>query len=180
MQKRQILPMLGFCLLIAAIVLFFLNGKSTVTRSATQDSKTPKPPTSYDSSRNNPTAKSNAATATGESPALNHQALLEEINEAAVTYDAAALPRIQPYLTHSAPEVREAAKNGMIVLGDAAAGPLLREASRHVTTPQEAVALLEAADYVELPSGSVLLKSQAAPNTPRPSGNLPQSPLLPQ
>jgi hypothetical protein len=85
----------------------------------------------------------------------NQSAILATIEDAAVTYDAKALPAIEPYLVDPDPVVRAAALNGMIVLGDAAAAPLLREASRHVDTPQEAVALLEAAKFVELPSANL-------------------------
>lgn len=77
--------------------------------------------------------------------------ILAEIEAASVTYDAAALPRIERFLLHPDPEVRQSARDGMIVLGDAAAGPLLRDASRHMADPREAAALLESADYVELP-----------------------------
>lgn len=106
----------------------------------------------------------------GESPSadrpLSREAILARIEDAAVTYDAKALPRIQPYLLDSDPVLREAAINGMIVLGDAAAGPMLREASRHVTSPHEAVRLLEAADYVELPSGLPALRKRSAAPSP--------------
>jgi hypothetical protein len=101
--------------------------------------------------------------------ASSHETILAEIQDAAVTYDAKALPRIQPYLLDSDPAVREAAIQGMIILGDAAAGPMLREASRHAKTPQEAVKMLEAADYVELPSGTLPLKKRGAgPPPPAP------------
>ena len=77
-------------------------------------------------------------------------------------------PRLEPkrFLLHPDPEVRESARNGMIVLGDAQAGPLLREASRHVTDPREAAVLLEAADYVELPSATPRLRKRS-PVQPR-------------
>ena len=82
---------------------------------------------------------------------VSREEILAEIEAASVTYDAAALPRIERFLLHSDPEVRQSARDGMIVLGDAAAGPLLRKASRHIADPLEAAALLKAADYVELP-----------------------------
>ena len=98
----------------------------------------------------------------------SRDAMLAAIKDASVTYDAKALPIIEAYLLHADPLIRAAAKNGMIVLGDAAAGPLLREASHHVATPHEATALLEAADYVELPSASVTLKKGVPRKTPAP------------
>jgi hypothetical protein len=82
--------------------------------------------------------------------------LLEEINDAAVMYDPAYLPAIQKYLLHPDQEVRKAAINGMIVLGHREASPMLREASKLAPSPHEAVAMLEAADYLELPSTSMI------------------------
>ena len=95
-------------------------------------------------------------------------AILNTIEQASVTYDAKALPLIEPYLLHQDPEVRLAAMNGMIVLGEAAAGPLLRKAAEKSTSPKEAVALSEAADFVELPSGTFVPKERTSPGTRKP------------
>jgi hypothetical protein len=93
---------------------------------------------------------------TGDNGAAKpREEILEEINDAAVTYDPADLPRIEPYLLHPDEEIRQAAMNGMVTLGDASAGALLRKAAALAPTPQEAVRLLEAADYVELPSATL-------------------------
>ncbi|HAL70857.1 MAG TPA: hypothetical protein DCP71_03700 [Verrucomicrobiales bacterium] len=90
--------------------------------------------------------------------------ILETIQDAAVSYDAKELPKIQPFLLHPDPEVRAAALQGMIDLGDAAAAPLLRAASQLALSPEEALALKQAADYVELPSGSLLNKGKGSGN----------------
>lgn len=82
--------------------------------------------------------------------------VLEFIHEAAISYSAEELPKIQPFLQHPDPEVRAAALQGMITLGDAAAAPLLRNAAQFAISAEEAAALRQAADYVELPSGSLL------------------------
>lgn len=86
------------------------------------------------------------------------RALLEKIHDASVTYDPQQLPIIAEFLLHDEAEVRKAALDGMIVLGDSAAAPLLRQAALSAPTPQEAVALEEAADYMELPSASLQKK----------------------
>ena len=101
------------------------------------------------------------------------EALLAEIEQLSVTYDAKELPKIEPYLLHRDPEVRQAAMNGMIVLGDTAAAPLLREAAKKVPTPQEAVALTEAAEYMELPAGSFIPKDRTKEGARVPSGTKP-------
>jgi hypothetical protein len=100
-------------------------------------------------------------------------AILGEIEHASVTYDAKALPDIERYLLHPDSEVRQAAMNGMIVLGDAAAGPLLRKAAEKAPTPKEAVALTEAADYIELPPGTFIPKDRTAPGTRMPAEGKP-------
>ena len=89
--------------------------------------------------------------------------ILEEINDAAVMYDPSYLPAIQKYLLHHYPEVRKAGINGMIVLGHRDASPMLREASKLAPSPHEAVAMLDAADYLELPSASMLEDGKIKP-----------------
>ncbi|MBB5036719.1 HEAT repeat domain-containing protein [Prosthecobacter dejongeii] len=90
------------------------------------------------------------------------EVLLEAINDVATTYDPVELPKIKPYLLHPDAEVRKAALDGMVVLGDAAASPLLRDAARQVTSNKEAIEMMQAAEYLELPSATGLLKSGAA------------------
>jgi hypothetical protein len=100
----------------------------------------------------------NPAENSGVGVASTKEKIIEVIEEATVSYSASELPKIQPYLLHSDPEIRAAALEGMIQLGDAAAAPLLRAAAQLATSPEEADALREAAAFVELPSGSLLKK----------------------
>lgn len=88
--------------------------------------------------------------------------ILEKIHDASVTYDPKELPKIQPFLTHESPEIRKAAVDGMVILGDASAGAMIREAAKSAPTPQEAVQMLEAADYVELPSARAIIRKKNA------------------
>jgi hypothetical protein len=161
--------------LLIAIVLILRNATESVPEKAVNSSSAataikPTEPTksSLPETRPEQPEKHEVLTA----PPATQEGILGQIEDASVTYDAKALPLIEPYLLNPDPVVREAAKNGMINLGDAAAGPLLREASRHAYTPQEAVALSEAADYVELPPASVRLtkgSKQAPSGTVAPS-----------
>ncbi len=99
------------------------------------------------------------------------QKVLEEIHVASISYDPVELPRIQPYLTHSDPEVREAALNGFVVLGHAHGGPLLRDAARKLTDPKEAAKLLEKADWLELPSiPPEVMRARLLKKAARPAG----------
>jgi len=118
---------------------------------STKPTRRERPPGSANGSspENGTLQPENAAT---NAPTKAREEILEEINDAAVTYDPADLPRIEPYLSHPDEEIRQAAMNGMVTLGDAPAGALLRKAASRAATPQEAVRLLESADYVELPS----------------------------
>jgi len=98
----------------------------------------------------------------------NRESILTLLDDLATTYDAAELPKIQPYLVNADPEIRQAALNAMLVLGDGAASPLLREAAGKLSNPREATALLDAADHLELPSASLLDQKQ-----PKASGGKP-------
>ena len=102
----------------------------------------------------------------------SREVLLEAINDVAITYDPVELPKIKPYLLHSDPEVRKAALDGMVVLGDAAAAPLLRDAARQVASSKEAIEMMQAAEYLELPSATGLIKKGIAKpqSSPRKGG----------
>ncbi len=95
------------------------------------------------------------------------EAAVEAINDLVVTYDAASVPALARFLRHSDPEIRAAAIDGFIQLGERAAIPLLQEAARSAT-PEDAKAMLEAAEFLALPTRAELRaqqKAQAA-NTP--------------
>jgi hypothetical protein len=114
--------------------------------------------------------------------AATKAATIEKIHEASTTYDAAYLPVIKPYLIDSDPEIRENAVNAMIVLGDASAGKMLREAAIQMKTAEDVKMMLEAAEFVELPPAdlSKLIKKkpadgEAKPREPRdPRANMPR------
>lgn len=91
-------------------------------------------------------------------PPVKKEEILSVIEEASISYSAEELPKIQPYLSHPDPEVRAAAIQGMITIGEPAAAPLLRAAAQLAASTEEAKAMKEAADYVELPPGSMLKK----------------------
>ncbi len=110
-----------------------------------------------------PAASTADRSATDPTPSADSkQTTLDKMHEASITYDPSQLPVIRPYLVHPDAEIREAAVNAMVVLGDASAGPMLREAAKLAPTAKEAVAMEEAADYVELPSANLneLLKGK--------------------
>jgi len=88
----------------------------------------------------------------GHAPqAASHQEVMQKLQDAAVTYDPAQLPVIRPYLVDADPAVRAAAVNAMVVLGDASAAPMLRNAAKLLGLPDEAKTYESKAAYLELP-----------------------------
>lgn len=98
-----------------------------------------------------PTTPAPAATTGAEPPLLDGDAAQEAILDLVVTYDAASVPALARYLAHRDPELRAAARDGLIQLGERAAIPFLEAAAR--TAPaEEAKALREAAEFLALPT----------------------------
>jgi hypothetical protein len=76
------------------------------------------------------------------------------IDAAVVTYSPEGVKAIRPYLLDPDPEVRAAARDGMVQLGEGDAVPLLRDAASKLDDPQEIASLQEAADLLALPAWS--------------------------
>lgn len=94
-------------------------------------------------------------------PAPVRAAALEAMHTAMVSYDPTKLPVITAYLNHPDEELRQAALENLLQMGEAAAAPLLRAASEKARSPQEALAMLDAADFLELPPAKLVIKSPA-------------------
>lgn len=168
MKSRSLVLGLAACLIIGALLLLVARrrepapagpvapvGESAVVKETKGGNAAPAPSPTEPEDRVEPQAPP-----ADDKP---REDILAEIEQLSVTYDAKELPRIEPYLLHPDAEVRKAAMNGMIVLGDSTAAPLLRKAAEKAPTPQEAVALTEAADFMELPEGSFVPKNRAKP-----------------
>jgi hypothetical protein len=76
------------------------------------------------------------------------------IHDAVLTYDAAGVAVIRPFLLDPDPAVRREARDGMVQLGEADAVPWLRDAASKLEDPAEIAALREAADLLALPAWS--------------------------
>ena len=96
--------------------------------------------------------------------------IIDKINGALTTYNAAHLPIIKPYLLNSDPEIRQEAVRGMIILGEAAASPMLREAAKQMNSAEDVKIMLEAAEFLELPRANLkeLLNKKKSKATPSP------------
>lgn len=163
MSLKIIIPFIAAS--AAVIAIFFVMGgeekKATpkATARSTENTSTTAQPSLSSSSAPTAASKTESADPAPVSAASLPTAkpqILEHIQDAAISYSAEDLPKIQPFLTHSDPEVRAAAVEGVITLGDAAGGPLLRKAAEVAPSQAEADAMRKAADYVELPSASLL------------------------
>jgi len=106
--------------------------------------------------------------ASAELAVIPRDAAIEKMHDAAVTYDPAELPVIGPYLESPDPELRAAAVEAMIILGDSSAGPMLREAALKLTAPEEILKMQQAADYIELPPANLKKISELMKNRENP------------
>lgn len=79
---------------------------------------------------------------------------LAAIDAAVVTYSPAGVRVIRPFLTDPDPALRQAARDGLVQLGESDAIPYLREAATKLDDPAEQESLRSAADLLALPSWS--------------------------
>lgn len=154
-----------FSLTVIAIIFLVRNTSGINLKSANVSHSTPEVKMSFDSipekkehlqSKTNALVETQALTAPTDVTPAEKELVLTDMNRAACTYEASSLPKIVPYLYSKDKELREAALNNIVTLGDAAGAPLLRKAAEQSQDPNEAAALMNMADYLELPSGSLL------------------------
>lgn len=168
MKSRFLFTTAGFLLLIA-FVLLLLNWSAEDPPAYDSADPQPRPSARSLSISNSPPAPRNGNN-TNTLPAfpVGKEDILAVIHEASVTYDPRQLPKIAAFLHHPDAQIRQGAIDGMIVLGDSAAAPLLREAAQSASSPQEAVALENAAAYIELPSARNVLPGKKNQSTVHP------------
>ncbi|MCW1923000.1 HEAT repeat domain-containing protein [Luteolibacter arcticus] len=78
----------------------------------------------------------------------------EEIEAAAITYEPGAVKVIRPWLLDADPQIRQAARDGLVMLGESDAIPFLRDAASRLEDPAEVASFHEAADLLSLPAWS--------------------------
>jgi len=78
-------------------------------------------------------------------------AVFTMIEEATVTYSDEGLTVLGPLLRHRDPEIRAAAIDGLVNLGQTSGAKVLREAARRVSDAAEARKMIQAAEFLELP-----------------------------
>lgn len=182
LQTKSILPWgIATLALVAAVTLsvsLFKSGQPADQKSAQAYAKPTKPNVAAHKGSGGTKAQVPVSQA-NSTPLLSKQ---EEafvfLHDTSVTYDPAELPKIQPYLLSPEAEVQKAAIDAMVVLGDSAAAPMLRGASRQIMDTDVVMEMLKAADYLELPPVDVkkmaaLMKSSVSgdnKSTERPQG----------
>lgn len=98
-----------------------------------------------------------------------HAEARQAIADLSITYDPQEVPRIARYLTHEDADVRRDAVDGLVRLGAREGAEALRDAAVKLKDPREAVAMLDAAAYLELPSLSKAPRKRTPPPpAPRP------------
>jgi hypothetical protein len=86
----------------------------------------------------------------------------------ASTYDVKNIPLIAPSLKHADSTVRDAARQALIQMGDAAAIPFLENAARSTRDATEAEALRQVIEFLSLPRFMDVVTLGANPPAPTP------------
>lgn len=176
------LPILlaGLALLVAASVLMVLrqapgtaHEPPPVTSLPSHPSKThgaaassePAPPAVAASAPVAPTTHSSQETSGSDESEDKKFAVLESLREASALYSPEGIPLIEPSLYSADKDIRQAAAEAMVILGETSGAEVLRKAAAKTQDPREASALLDKAEYLELPPARLLLK----PKNSRPS-----------
>lgn len=79
------------------------------------------------------------------------EVVLEAIEDAMTTYSPEGFPVLTPLLAHPDREVREAAIEGIVQIGEPSGAAILRAAAKKARDPRDAEDMLEAAKFLELP-----------------------------
>lgn len=171
LQTKSILPWgIAIMALVAAVTLSISLFKSELPvdqKSAQVHAKPNKPNVAAHTGKVGTKAQTPVSQANHASLLSKQEEALAFLHDTSVTYDPAELPKIQPYLLSLDTEVQKAAIDAMVVLGDSAAAPMLREASRQTMDTNAVMEMLKAADYLELPPMDIkkmaaLLKNNAS------------------
>jgi len=76
------------------------------------------------------------------------------IESAALRYEPSAVKDIKPWLLDTDPQIRQAARDGLVMLGESDAIPFLRDAASRLKDTEEIASFHEAADLLSLPAWS--------------------------
>lgn len=196
MSPRLLAPLSAF--LLGAAIVFFLRpetprepASAPVVASPSEPTPTSKPADATQAAdipqatapapALPPPAPPSASSAPGPGPspaqaASTRETHLARIETAITTPGPESLALLASYLTHSDAELRAFAREGLVQTGLPEAVPLLREAAGKTKDPREAITLLDAADFLSLPTlpptgdGARQRTKATAPEQTRPPG----------
>lgn len=167
MRPKIYLPVLGLVLL-AALLLMLGRSRPQQTPVATEQAPAPASATeTIPAPAAEPVVLSPSPTLTVVLLAENPGLTANDLMALAMNDDAESLEKILAALASPNPEIREAAREAAVQFGDASAAAKLRETATKTADTAEKAALLEAAEFLELPP----LEIHARTNSP--SGSLP-------
>lgn len=157
---------------LLALLIFSLSLKQKVkdikeTKNPLQ-SHTPKPLPYYNNISKNTilnTANLPQLTTTMQSELTSEKKefIINNLQSIGQSYKPASLSQIDPWLSNPDKDIRSAALNAVLLIGDPAGACLLRKAAKSVDDPREASVLLDKADYLELPSFKLGNPRKSAP-----------------
>jgi hypothetical protein len=154
-------PKIVILILIVAIGLVALAAvlKGVLGGRAPQDAKAPEPPPAEPAHpvATSPQVSANSSNSTAILEQLRAAEIAKELDQVReLQADGAANPLATGLLlakvTHREPEVRKAATDALVQLGDTNAIPGLEQAVGLVENPREKTALMDAIDYLKLPN----------------------------
>lgn len=134
--------------MVLAAVYFLTRGPTSSTETG------PKPGPAIRVTREPTSMPVPGKTSDPEAGATLSPQLEKEIENAVVTYSPAGLPTFEKLLASGEPDIREAARDGLVRLGEKGGARLLRAATARLTEPEEIKRFQDTADYLELPSAS--------------------------
>jgi len=85
-------------------------------------------------------------------PAAHGEAVMDAIQTATATHDVRMVPLLARYLESDAADVRAAALQGLIELGERDAIPYLKLAAQETKIPEEKIELAKAIEFLSLPT----------------------------
>ena len=145
-------------LIISGLALWTIFVAVTSSRSS---NPSPTAPRQEPAKRLQTSAKSsereNKARPAGTKDAANPERLVTAravIESAALRYEPSAVKDIRPWLLDTDPQIRQAARDGLVMLGETDAIPFLRDAASRLEDPAEIASFHEAADLLSLPAWS--------------------------
>lgn len=142
--------------LVAWVVFIVLVPPKSSGETDRKPADTPSAPADLKSrvrSSSSSSATDSSAKASSADPELRESARTT-IDAAVVTYSPEGVKAIRPYLLDADPEIRAAARDGMVQLGESDAIPYLRDAASKLEDAQEIASLQEAAELLSLPAWS--------------------------